>query len=113
MSNRSSNMSSSSSSCCSLEIKTLTGEKVLVEHVDLETATIGDVFALVRQAQQHQQDELGDMEWKLMAVVPGRGLVPLRSTEQHRPLAELRFQPQTQHRIEVCLAWSELKKVLR
>lgn len=93
-------------STCTLEIKTLNGDKVLVDDIDLDTATIADVFAHVQKVEDPES------EWKLMAVVNGR-LVPLRWAERERKLSELKFQASLQYRIEVCLAWSELKKVLR
>ena len=91
---------------CSLEIRLLNGDKVLVESVDLGTATVGRVFDEVSKLEDPES------EWKLMAVVEGR-LVPLRGTEKKRKLSDLKFQAKVQYRIEVCLAWSELKKVLR
>ena len=91
---------------CSLEIRTLNGDKTIVENIDLGTATVGHVFDEVTKVEDPES------EWKLMAVVEGR-LVPLRGTEKERRLRDLKFQAKVQYRIEVCLAWSELKKVLR
>jgi hypothetical protein len=94
-------------STCKLEINNLSGEKTIVEDVSVTERCIGDVFDMV----VNMEMEPPGQEFKLMAVINGR-LVPMRATEQERLLADLGFQGNQQYRIEVCLSWRELKKVL-
>lgn len=100
---------------CRLEIKSLDGRKVVLgddRTISAATTTTGDVFGMVKEI----EDE--GSEWKLMAVIKGR-LVPLRWAEREKTLTEVGMEdssdvdePPAPYRIEVCLAWSELKKVL-
>ena len=88
-----------------LEVKNLNSEKVLFDNVQLCDATVEDVFRLVETI------EGSESQWRLMAVVNDR-LVPLRWTEKRRKLVDLGMEDEGQYRVEVCLAWAELKKVL-
>jgi len=94
-------------SSCQLEVKSLDGNKVLFQDVSVSDTTIEDVFAMVQQKVEDDPDR----EWKLMAVVDGR-LVPLRWAERDRKLSDLGLHGEEQYRVEVCLAWADLKKVL-
>ena len=88
-----------------LEVKSLNSEKVLFDNVQLGNATVEDIIRLVETI-----EEPGS-QWRLMAVVNDR-LVPLRWTEKRRKLVDLGMQDEGKYRVEVCLAWAELKKVL-
>ena len=90
---------------CTLEIKSLDGEITLIHNVSVHETRIADVFEIVRDIEQPGR------EFKLMGVVNGR-LVSMKIHENDRTLAGLGFQPDGNYRIEVCLAWHELKKVL-
>ena len=92
-------------STCKLEINSLSGEKTIVDDVSVMERCVGDVFDMVEEM------ERPGTEFKLMAVVLGK-LVPMRATERERALGDLGFQGNQQYRIEVCLSWRELKKVL-
>ena len=92
------------STCC-LEINTLAGRKVLFDNVSVNDTSIENVFAMVKSAEDP------DTQWKLMVVVKGK-LVPMHWAERDRKLSELGIQEDEMYRVEVCLAWSELKKVL-
>ena len=104
----------SHSNYCRLEIKSLDDRKVILgddRKLSASRTTIENVFDMVKTI-----EEAGS-QWKLMAVVNGR-LVPLRWSERERTLADVGMvdsqdnDDATPYRIEVCLAWSELKKVL-
>ena len=88
---------------CTLEVKALDGNKHLFKSVPLEQ-TFEHVFSLVKRVE-------GDTEFKLLAVVNDK-LKPVRWAEKERTLDSLGLQQDKAYRIEVCLAWSELKKVL-
>lgn len=97
---------SSSSSYCQLEVNSLDGRKVIFEQISATDTSIEDVFGMVQTV-----EEPGS-QWKLMAVVSGR-LVPLHWAERDRKLSDVGLQGNDErYRIEVCLAWAELKKVL-
>ena len=100
---------------CRLEINSLDGTKVLLDNISVET-TIEDVFRIVDTKVEQNTNDANDnpsQRFKLMAVVNGR-LVPMKWADRNRKLSDLGLQSNHQHsyRIEVCLAWSELKKVL-
>ncbi len=90
---------------CELEVNTLESRKVLFEYVSVEETSIEDVFEMVKSV------EGAGSQWKLMVVVKGR-LLPMHWSEKDRSLHELGLDGNQRYRVEVCLAWSELKKVL-
>lgn len=90
---------------CQLEIKALDSRKVMLDAVSVEDTTVENVFRLI-----DQNVEPSGTPYKLLAVVNDR-LRPLRWAEKERKLAAMGFQPDNTYRVEVCLAWSELKKV--
>ena len=97
------------STTCRLEVNTLAGRKVLFEHVAVNDASIENVFEMVKSVEDPET------QWKLMVVVKGR-LVPMHWADKDRKLHELGIQGNGEddapYRVEVCLAWNELKKVL-
>ena len=90
---------------CAIQVNRLDGEKFLFDDIHLPTATIQDVFDRVATV------EPDTTRWNLMAVIRNR-LVPMRRTQKERKLVDLGMEENQQYRIEVCLAWSELKKCL-
>jgi hypothetical protein len=90
---------------CKLEINSLNGEKTIIDNVSVTGTCIGDVYDMVQDIEEPAR------EFRLMAVLNGR-LVPMRHGERERTLFALGFQGNEQYRIEVCMAWHELKTVL-
>jgi hypothetical protein len=83
---------------CSLEVKTLEGNKIVLEHVSL-TETVEDIYE--RVARLLLETNHDQRKWKLMIVIPGRGGLTLK--EKSRTLASYHTQDGRQYRIEVIL----------
>eukprot|EP00978_Attheya_sp_CCMP212_P003623 scaffold7597_cov66-Attheya_sp.AAC.2 len=83
---------------CALEVKTLQGNKILLEHVSL-TETVEDIYE--RVARLLLETNHDQRTWKLMIVIPGRGGLTLK--EKARTLASYHTQDGHQYRIEVIL----------
>jgi hypothetical protein len=84
------------SGSCNLEIKTLKGEKVVLEGVDLEDS----VETLYHKVQQIETAP--DGKWKLMIVVKSSART-LKWSDKEKPLREYGVEANQQYRVEVIL----------
>ena len=86
-----------SSICCHLEIKTLKGEKIVLENINPATTTVGDLYEKVSEI-----ESAPDGKWKLMLIVKSpRTLKPI--TDQAKLLQEYGPQDGQTYRVEVIL----------
>jgi hypothetical protein len=90
---------------CSLEVKTLQGKKIVMEHVSL-TETVEDIYGRVARLDDTNNSYTpasndDQRKWKCMIVIPGRGGLTLK--ERSRTLASYHTHAGQQYRIEVIL----------
>jgi len=84
------------SGTCKLEIKTLKGEKVILEDVAIDSS-VESLYAIVSDIETTPNGK-----WKLIVVVKG-SLKTLKLGEKERRLKDFGVLPSEQYRIEVVL----------